>query len=531
MRRAISLLAAAVLGQTAFAQLQAPPVPQENPITESKRVLGKALFWDEQLSSDNTVSCGTCHMPSAGGGDPRSGADFINPGPDGIVGTRDDLFGSPGTVLQNSNHEFVPDEVFGFQPQVSGRTASTVIGAAYFDELFWDGRASGSFVDPETGTMLIQSGGALESQALGPILSPSEMASEGRTWDDVRGKLEDARPLALAWDLPPDLQDALTGVETYPELFTDAFGDGDITASRIAFAIATYERTLVPNRTPLDSFRSGNLDALTPDQLAGFDAFWDAEARCISCHIPPLFADGSYRNIGRRSVHDDLGRAGVTARHGDRGRFKVPTLRNSGLRKTLFHDGEATTMLDAVLFYNESGSTYPDNVDPEVGPISMTPRMAHNVADFVENALTDPRVAAEQPPFDRPKLNSERPQPNPEMLGGQTPGSGGHSPGMIALSPPLIGSADFRVGVFNALGGARAFLAASIGSPARARWVRIGLGTLSGSGAGQGYGTFDMPIPTDPSLIGLELWIQAWVADPGSPSGHALSPIAHLTVF
>ncbi|HWN37344.1 MAG TPA: di-heme enzyme, partial [Gammaproteobacteria bacterium] len=35
------------------------PVPAENPITEPKRVLGKILFWDEQLSSDGTVACGT----------------------------------------------------------------------------------------------------------------------------------------------------------------------------------------------------------------------------------------------------------------------------------------------------------------------------------------------------------------------------------------------------------------------------------------------------------------------------------------
>jgi hypothetical protein len=34
------------------------PEPDENPITEQKRVLGKILFWDEQLSSDNTVAGG-----------------------------------------------------------------------------------------------------------------------------------------------------------------------------------------------------------------------------------------------------------------------------------------------------------------------------------------------------------------------------------------------------------------------------------------------------------------------------------------
>ena len=36
--------------------------------------LGKVLFWDEQVSSGNYTSCGTCHAPRAGGTDLRLGA-------------------------------------------------------------------------------------------------------------------------------------------------------------------------------------------------------------------------------------------------------------------------------------------------------------------------------------------------------------------------------------------------------------------------------------------------------------------------
>jgi cytochrome c peroxidase len=48
------------------------PFPSENQLTEEKRVLGKILFWEEQLSSDGSVACGTCHAPSAEGSDCRS---------------------------------------------------------------------------------------------------------------------------------------------------------------------------------------------------------------------------------------------------------------------------------------------------------------------------------------------------------------------------------------------------------------------------------------------------------------------------
>ena len=36
-----------------------------------------SLFWDEQLSMSNTMSCGSCHIPGRAGTDPRQGR---NPG-------------------------------------------------------------------------------------------------------------------------------------------------------------------------------------------------------------------------------------------------------------------------------------------------------------------------------------------------------------------------------------------------------------------------------------------------------------------
>jgi len=93
------------------------PAPVENPVTEEKRVLGKILFWDEQLSSDNTVACGTCHRPAAGGADSRLA---LNPGFDQLFGTEDDLVGSAGIRSLDANGNVVNDPVFGHGPQVTG---------------------------------------------------------------------------------------------------------------------------------------------------------------------------------------------------------------------------------------------------------------------------------------------------------------------------------------------------------------------------------------------------------------------------
>ena len=38
--------------------------PKENPISKTKVELGRMLFFDKRLSSDNTVSCANCHNPS-----------------------------------------------------------------------------------------------------------------------------------------------------------------------------------------------------------------------------------------------------------------------------------------------------------------------------------------------------------------------------------------------------------------------------------------------------------------------------------
>ena len=36
--------------------------PSDNPITDEGATLGRVLFYDKQLSADNTISCGSCHI-------------------------------------------------------------------------------------------------------------------------------------------------------------------------------------------------------------------------------------------------------------------------------------------------------------------------------------------------------------------------------------------------------------------------------------------------------------------------------------
>lgn len=400
---AVRLLAALALPIAAVAGLPPVPVPAENPITEPKRVLGKILFWDEQLSSDDSVACGTCHRPASGGADPRVGR---HPGTD--PGTIDDVLGSPGIRYLDVDGRPVPHPVFGFEPQVTARAAPSNFGALWADALFWDGRAGGTVRDPLTSEIVIERHGALEAQALATLLNDAEMANRGRTWSDVTTKLERAAPLALATEWPDDVRRAIAAHGSYPALFEAAFGDPAITPIRIAFALATYQRTLVADDTPWDRYQAGDANALRERELHGLRAF--ESLRCTSCHTPPLFTNNEFFNIGLRRSTYDPGRAGVTHDPEDAGEMKVPSLRNVGRRPRFMHTGQLASLAEAIGFYVTSPPSEERDDIPGVGTysFSMSAVMQRDLLEFLSNALTDPRVAEERFPFDRPRLRSER---------------------------------------------------------------------------------------------------------------------------
>ena len=402
-RRTWHLLLLAALATQTRAELPPVPEPPENPLTEDKRVLGKILFWDEQLSSDDTVACGTCHRPGAGGADPRAGR---HPGRD--PGSFDDVAGSPGIRRLDAAGQPGTDPVFGEGPQVTTRAAPSIFGALWAESLFWDGRASGRFVDPETGAVVIASGGALETQALMTLANPVEMAKPGRSWDELNAKLERSRPLALADRLPADIAAALESRPSYRELFAAAFGDDGISAARIAMAIASYERSLVPDETPWDLYTAGDVSALTNFERFGWEAM--QTMRCTSCHEPPLFTTNEFANIGLRRSELDRGRQEVTGIDDDAGAMRVPSLRNVGLRPRLMHTGQFPNLAEAIVFYRNPAALPDVDSMPEGGAYNfgINQISAADIQAFLQRALTDPRVADERFPFDRPRLASER---------------------------------------------------------------------------------------------------------------------------
>ena len=209
------------------------------------------------------------------------------------------------------------------------RNAPSLLNAAYGTSFFWDGRTR-----------------TLEEQVVQPIIEPNEM---GLPLPALVGRLRE-RP-------------------EYQEAFRTAF-DSEATAETLAWALASYIRTLRSGDSSADRYAAGDPDALDADARAGFKLFRE-EARCVECHIGPLLTDEGFHNTGVGWGTGDLGRFEATGDRADRGKFNTPSLRNVALTAPYMHDGSLATLEDVVDFYTDGGRPNP-YLDRELHPLRLT---------------------------------------------------------------------------------------------------------------------------------------------------------------
>jgi cytochrome c peroxidase len=62
-------------------------IPDDNPMTVEGVELGRMLFYESQLSLDNTISCASCHAPQNSFSDPNQFSKGVN----GAEGTRNSM--------------------------------------------------------------------------------------------------------------------------------------------------------------------------------------------------------------------------------------------------------------------------------------------------------------------------------------------------------------------------------------------------------------------------------------------------------
>lgn len=227
------------------------------------------------------------------------------------------------------------------------RNAPTIMNVAYQPNFFWDGGSP-----------------TLEQQVLGPIQNPNEM--------DFNVNLVVAR---------------LQNNPTYVSDFKRAY-NSDPSVFTLTRAIACYERTLFTGRSKFDRFQyDGDTNALNASEKNGMTLFFNETGDCFHCHVDYNFTDYSFQNNGLYSVYADSGRARITLRSSDVGKFKVPSLRNCELTGPYMHDGSMATLEEVVEHYNSGGQPSPTKSNV-VRPRNMTAQEKTDLVNFLK-ALTD----------------------------------------------------------------------------------------------------------------------------------------------
>ncbi|MCF8304528.1 MAG: hypothetical protein K9I94_14740 [Bacteroidales bacterium] len=204
------------------------------------------------------------------------------------------------------------------------------------------------------------------------------------------------------------IEQTISGIPGYPGLFEKAFGTPEVTAERIAKAIAQFVRTLVSGNSKFDRYLWGETE-LTSQELHGFILFTTEEgADCFHCHGGggnPLFTTHLFYNNGKDTVFNDPhDRYAITGDPMDKGAYKAPTLRNIEWTAPYMHDGRFETLDEVIDFYSHHLQWSPQ-IDPLMhhianGGVQLTPTEKASLKAFIRTLADSSFVT--NPEYDRP---------------------------------------------------------------------------------------------------------------------------------
>ncbi len=313
-------------------------VPGQFP-TDPEIVLGRHLFFDRRLSANNSLSCASCHQPDKNFTDGRKTS-----------------LGYPGTRLF--------------------RNTPTLWNVAFAENLYWDGRLSGSDLPTLVRDHLTES---------------FFMASDGRL-----------------------LIERMNQIPEYKDLFQKAY-KRDPSFGGILNSLAAYLKSLNTAPAPFDQFQSGEESALSAEEQAGWTLF-RGKAGCVRCHPAPLFTDHKFHDLGLKTnveellstpeqqitfrrffrglgvpnyhnLKDDLGRFPMSFDKKDRGKFRTPSLREVERTAPYSHDGRFATLEEVVEFYDQGGG---QNQKADLKPLNLSKEEKSQIVAFLKSLSAPP---------------------------------------------------------------------------------------------------------------------------------------------
>lgn len=291
-------------------------------------------------------------------------------------------------------------------------------------------KGEGRFVDP---TM------PLDSLDVQPIKTPTllNLAYQDVTlWDGRFGGTGTNAGTEIGWDLIPENFEGFQGIEVqamqgqdehrlrvdqafvdtygYRSLFDAAFGElpeeQRYTRKTAALAIAAFNRTLLANEAPWQTYLKNDLDALTAQEKRGAIVFLN-EGKCVQCHTGPALKDKSFHAFGfgefdnspdaiiKPGVNMELvqrGRGSFTRNPNDDFKFKTPTLYNL-IDIGVFGHGSTFTSIKEVVRYKNEGIPQNTNVPQSAlsesfGGLGLSEAQMDDLTAFLTTALRDPNL-------------------------------------------------------------------------------------------------------------------------------------------
>ncbi|HEY0551183.1 MAG TPA: MbnP family protein [Verrucomicrobiae bacterium] len=346
---------------TMSAHFPQPELPLDNPLTEEGVELGRRLFNEPLLSINNSQSCASCHDARA-------------------------------SFTENKRVSV------GAEGKPGARNAMPLFNLAWKSSFLWDGRSA-----------------TLREQVLQPIQNPIEMHE---SLSNVVAKLQAQGRAGLQSGVGA-ASGPRHGGDTVPyhPLFARAFGSTEITTDRIARALEQFLLAQVSHDAKFDRVLRGEA-AFTSDEQRGFELFhteYDPRrgqfgADCFHCHGGPLFQSAAFANNGLDAKFSDPGRHNTTGKHGDKGKFAVPSMRNVEVTAPYMHDGRFATLEEVVEHYS-TGVKRSDTLDPNLakhpdGGVRLNETDKRALVVFLKT-LTDGRFKPE-PTVAHAKLGTDR---------------------------------------------------------------------------------------------------------------------------
>ena len=322
--------------------------PPDNPLTNPGATLGRVLFYDRQLSHNNSVSCASCHEQKRGFADPRR----FSAGFEGQLTNRNSM------GLANLRYSNLRGAKPGF---------------------FWDERAE-----------------TLEAQALMPIQDRIEM---GMTLDQLEHRLQDL-PYYPALFAAAFGSDRVTSNRAAKAL------------AQFVRSLQSWDSKYDQAATQAAGELSANFAEFSDAENLGKSLFFEglngvAEFGCAHCHVPPTFGMPQSFNNGLDLKYTDSG-LGALGRPPNEpftpsndGKFKAPSLRNVALTTPYMHDGRFQTLEQVIDHYSRGvqphenlGLAFEDQESDNPQGFHFSDRQQAALVAFLQT-LTDHRFIAD----------------------------------------------------------------------------------------------------------------------------------------